>query len=243
MDRLSYRLFFALIVTFALLTMAEVMLPGLVPAELPIPRWQAALSSGAMALALYGPLGWLGLFLSGKLGWAPAWAGRAGARERLLTPLLLGLGLGLFFILVDAGLSALPGGVPLLHPPFPNSLVASAAAGIGEEALFRLFLIPLAVWLISKVILRGRGEEPAFWAATIFAALAFAFGHLPSAMALMGYASLSQIPANVWVEMVVLNGALSLLAAPMLRRSGYLAAMSLHFWTDVVWHVGWGALS
>lgn len=243
MDRLSYRLFFALIAVFALLTVAEVMLPGLVPADLPMPRWQAALANGAVALILYGALGGLGLFLAGKLGWAPAWTGRAGARARLLTPLLWGIGLGLFFILVDAGLSALPGSAPLPHPPFPTSLVASAAAGIGEETLFRLFLIPFWVWLISKVILRGHGEEPVFWAVAIFAALAFAFGHLPSAMALMGYTDLGQIHANVWIEMMLLNGTLSLVAALMLRRSGYLAAMGLHFWTDVVWHVLWGAVS
>jgi hypothetical protein len=28
----------------------------------------------------------------------------------------------------------------------------------------------------------------------------------------------------------------------MLKRAGFLGAVGVHFWTDVVWHVVWGAL-
>ncbi|MCD6284330.1 MAG: hypothetical protein J7M39_00270 [Anaerolineae bacterium] len=44
------------------------------------------------------------------------------------------------------------------------------------------------------------------------------------------------------VEIFLLNGVLSVIVAWLFRRYGFLAAMSVHFWTDVVWHVVWGWL-
>ena len=40
----------------------------------------------------------------------------------------------------------------------------------------------------------------------------------------------------------LLNGTLSLVAAYFFRRSGYLAAATVHTAADFVWHVLWGLL-
>jgi hypothetical protein len=42
------------------------------------------------------------------------------------------------------------------------------------------------------------------------------------------------------LELFLLNGSLSVLAAVYLRRYGFMASAGLHFWTDVGWHVLWG---
>ena len=39
-----------------------------------------------------------------------------------------------------------------------------------------------------------------------------------------------------------MNGSLSVVAASFMRRWGILAAVGVHFWTDVVWHVLWGSI-
>jgi membrane protease YdiL (CAAX protease family) len=118
--------------------------------------------------------------------------------------------------------------------------VASAVAGIGEEVIFRLFFIPFWMWLISTVILKGRWQDEVFWGVAIFSALVFALGHLPSVMFALGIERVNQVPAALMVEMILLNGIVSLLAAYYFRRYGFLAAVGVHFWTDVVWHVVWG---
>jgi CAAX amino terminal protease family. len=131
---------------------------------------------------------------------------------------------------------------PLPHPPFPNSLVASAAAGIGEEIIFRLFFISFWVWLISYVILKRRWQNQIFWIIAVFSALAFAFGHIPSVMVLFGLKTIGEIPPALMSEIFLLNSVVSIFAAYYFRKFGFLAAIGIHFWTDVIWHVIWGLI-
>jgi hypothetical protein len=174
------------------------------------------------------------------LGFAELWDDQVTDGQRFLHPALLGTGLGVFFIVADAIFSRFHDLGALPHPPFPTSLVASLSAGIGEELIFRLFFVAFWVWLIHKVVLGGRGLEPVFWVVTLLSALAFALGHLPAGMMMLGLETVSEIPAAILAEVLVLNGVLSVFAAYYLRRFGFLAAVGLHFWTDIVWHVAWG---
>jgi hypothetical protein len=48
------------------------------------------------------------------------------------------------------------------------------------------------------------------------------------------------IPLVFLAEILLLNGLLSLVAAYYFRESGFLAAVGVHFWTDMVWHVLFG---
>lgn len=108
--------------------------------------------------------------------------------------------------------------------------------------VFRLFFIPFLVWLISRVVLKGAQEHLTFWNAAIFSAVFFAAGHIPSVMYLLDVTTLSAIPPAMMAEIFVLNGLLSLVAAYFLRKSGYLAAVTVHTSADIVWHVIWGLL-
>ena len=242
---LSIRIYVGLVLTLAILASAGVFMPsfeGLMPTpeELPAPRWVLALANGGIALVLYGGLGYLGYRLSRQLGFADIWDPEVTNRRRFLIPALLGIGLGLFLIVADGVFSRFHTLGPLPHPAFPFSIVASASAGIGEEILFRLFFIPVWMWLISDLLLRGRGRNPVFWVVTVMSALAFAFGHLPAAMILFDLSSVAEVPTALMAEMIVLNGAVSVFAAYYFRKYGFLAAVGIHFWTDVVWHVLWG---
>jgi membrane protease YdiL (CAAX protease family) len=201
-----------------------------------------ALVNAVIMLIFYGGLGFLGLKLSQKLGFADIWDSKVSNKQRFLIPALIGIAIGVFFIFADAILSQFHTLGPLPHPPFPTSLVASAVAGIGEEIIFRLFFISFWVWLISYVILKKKLQTQVFWIVVIFSALAFAAGHIPSVMILFGLNTVNEIPLALMSEIILLNGLLSLFAAYYFRKFGFLAAVGIHFWTDVIWHVIWGVI-
>ncbi len=48
------------------------------------------------------------------------------------------------------------------------------------------------------------------------------------------------LPVALVAEIFVLNSLVWLPAAFYLRKAGFLAAVEIHFWADLVWHVLWG---
>jgi len=243
---LSIKIYIGLIITLAILAAINVFLPQgaflLLPQELPAPKLVLALVNATTMLILYGSLGFLGLKLSQKLGLADIWDSKISNKQRFLIPALIGIGLGIFLILADAILSKFHTLGPFPHPSFPTSLVTSAIAGIGEELIFRLFFISFWVWFISHVILKKKWQNKIFWIVTVISALAFALGHIPSVMILFGLNTVNEIPLALMSEIILLNGVLSLFAAYYFRKFGFLAAVGIHFWTDIVWHVVWGVI-
>ena len=61
-------------------------------------------------------------------------------------------------------------------------------------------------------------------------------------MLLYNYKSPLDMPPLLWVEIMLLNGVMSMFAAYYMKKNGFLAAVGVHFWTDIVWHVVWGLL-
>lgn len=245
----STRIYIAVITILALLAALSIFLPQgqftatLPEQELPASKPIVALATAGIMLVIYGGLGYLGLRLAQKVGFADLWDTEVTNHQRFVLPALAGVGMGIFFIAVDLLVRRLLPLNVLAHPPFPTSLVASATAGIGEEAIFRLFFVSFWVWLIGFVILRGRGPKVVFWVVSVFSALTFAFGHIPSVMLILGVETIQEIPLILLAEIILLNGALSLFAADYLRRYGFLAAVGIHFWADIVWHVIWGLIA
>jgi hypothetical protein len=247
-NRRSLKIYALLVVLLAALAAVNVYLSQgdwatMVPdQELPASKGVLAAANALIMLVVYGGLGLLGLVLSRKVGFPALWDEAVSNRERFVVPALVGAGLGVFLIAADAVFSRLHPLEPLPHPPFPTSLVASATAGIGEEIIFRLFFVSFWTWLISSVLLGRRWQEIVFWVVSALSGVAFAFGHLPSVMLLYGFERVGQLPVALLVEIVLLNGVVSLFAAHQWRRAGFLGAVGVHFWTDVVWHVIWGAI-
>jgi len=243
----STKTFLLLIMIYAVIAGIMVYLPqgsstaAVPPQTFPLPKPVMALVAGLIVLVSYGGLGLLGLFLSKKLGFAEIWQAGVTNRQRFLIPGLVGAVLGVFIIVGDLIFSRFNPFGALPHPPFPTSILASLAAGIGEEAIFRLFFIAFWTWLISYVILRKRNQNLVFWVVTFLSALAFAMGHLPSLMYLYNLTSIRQFPAFLMAEIILLNGVISFFAAYYFRKVGFLGAVGVHLWADVVWHVIFGA--
>lgn len=242
---LSLKIYIGLIIILAILATINVFLPQgafLSTQTLPASKPVLALANAAIMLILYGGLGFLGLKFSSKLGFADIWDLKVSNKQRFLIPALVGGGIGIFFILVDIIFSKFHTLGPITHPPFPTSLVASVTAGIGEEVIFRLFFISFWVWLISYVILKKRWQNQIFWIVTLFSALAFALGHFPSVVIIFNLNTIQEIPFALISEIILLNGVISIFAAYYFRKYGFLAAVGIHFWTDIIWHVIWGII-
>jgi membrane protease YdiL (CAAX protease family) len=242
---LSLKIYIGLILTLAILAAVNIFLPqgAFLPTQtLPASKPVLALANAAIMLILYGGLGFLGLKLSSKIGFANIWDLKVSNKQRFLIPALVGGGIGIFFILADLIFSKFHtlGSIP--HPPFPTSFVTSATAGIGEEVIFRLFFISFWVWFVSYIILKKRWQNQIFWIVTLFSALAFALGHFPSVMILFGFNTIQEIPFVLISEIILLNGVISFFAAYYFREYGFLAAVGIHFWTDIIWHVIWGMI-
>jgi hypothetical protein len=204
-----------------------------------IPPWVLGLANAGIILFLYGVLGLAGLWFARKLGLPGVFRERAGWRNWVTIPLVLGLVAGVILVVADCVFASLGDWEGLAHPAFPASLIASATAGIGEEIVFRVFVMGLWASLFSLLLRRGRGKGIVLWGANVMAALAFAAGHLPTMMLLFGVSSPAQMPPLVLVELFLLNGVVGLVAGERYMRDGLVAAAGVHFWTDVVWHVIW----
>jgi len=244
--RRSLAIFIGLMVLYGILTGLNVFLSQgdyvatMPPAQMPAPLPVVALVAGAGVLVVYGALGLIGLFLWRKLGLPELWDSRVTNRQRFLIPAIAGAVVGIVLIVGDLVFRSFNGIGPFPHPPFPTSLVASLAAGIGEETVFRLFFISLWTWLVSRVILRGRFQPAVYWVVSVFSAIAFGMSHLPSIMFLKGWTTMSQVPPALMIELLLLNGIMSLVGAYYFRKYGFLATAGVHFWADIVWHVIWG---
>jgi len=242
---LSTKIYIGLVIILAILAGIYVFLPQylFLPSQnLPASKPVLALINAVCMLIIYGGLGFLGLKLTRELGFVDIWDKNISNKQRFLIPAAIGGIIGLFFIIIDLIFRRFNfvGAIP--HPPFPSSIVASGIAGIGEEIIFRLFFISFWTWFVSRVILKRRWQNQIFWITAIFSAVAFALGHLPSLMILFGWHTFTGIPLVFLTEILILNGVLSIFAAYYFRKFGFLAAVGVHFWTDIVWHVIWGII-
>jgi membrane protease YdiL (CAAX protease family) len=202
-----------------------------------VPGWQFGLGNAGIVLVLYGGLGLIGFWLARKAGLPGIFREGAGWRAWVFVPLVTGLIVGILIVGGDLLFTALGDQPGFPHPLFPLSLIASAIAGIGEEILFRLFVMSLWAFLLNLLLRRWNATNLALWLANIIAAFAFAAGHLPAVMVLLNVASPAQLPPLVLAEIFLLNSLLALAAGERFMRDGLVAAVGVHFWADIVWHV------
>ncbi len=208
-----------------------------------MPGWLLGLANAGIVLLLYGLLGLAGVWFARKLSLPGIYREGAGWRHWVAVPMAIGAALGVVLIIGDvlfARASEDWAGFP--HPEFPLSIIASAAAGIGEEILFRLFVMGLWAVLLDRALRRWKARRFSLWAGNVMAALAFGAAHLPATMMVIGVSTPAELPAIVMVEVFILSGIVGLVAGQQYMREGLIAAVGVHFWTDVVWHILWPAV-
>lgn len=199
-----------------------------------------AIISFVMMLIIYGPLGLLGYYLSKRLNWPGIFNERENWKKLFLRPLYIGLIIGVSLIITQKIFVLFHTLGELPHPPFLFSILGSLGAGIGEELLFRLFLVSFGAFILGFIFREFNKQEIANWIAIIIAALAFGAMHFPSVMYLYGFTSLAQFPTIFIIELLTLNGIVGVIAGREFIKYGFIAAVGIHFWADIVWHVTYG---
>jgi hypothetical protein len=193
------------------------------------------------ALIIYSALGLVGVVLASFTGFPDALDPRVSNRWRVVYPLLTGFGIGVVATLLDAltgGTAAIALAInqPSFNIDFPGSLLAYSAGGVLVDIEFRLFTVPVLLWLISNVLLRGRGQTQTFW---VLAAISTLFEPV-----LQGV-GLAIMAAGVVTPLML--GAYMLTAIPQnfaqvffFRRAGFLASILVRQAYYLVWHIAYG---
>jgi membrane protease YdiL (CAAX protease family) len=211
--------------------------------DMGVPDYVLGLANAGIVLVLYGLLGLAGLWCARKLGLPGIYSEDGNWRRWFFMPLLLGLVCGVAVVVGDVVFANINGLGRISHPGFPASLLASIAAGIGEEIAFRSLVFGLWGLILNWLFKRFNGRNAALWIANVIAALAFGAGHLGTAMFLTGATALVDLNPILVVEIFLLNGLVGIIAGERYMKDGLVAASGVHFWTDVVFHVIWGVFS
>lgn len=127
-----------------------------------VPSGRQVDPDGLAALAISGVLGLIGIWCAHRTGFPGAWDTSIPASRRLLLPVLLGVGFGALAIVIEEvtrSLHILEAVFGPANVAFPASLLTSTDGAIKLELYFLLFPLPLLLWLISGVLLRGRGQN------------------------------------------------------------------------------------
>ncbi len=210
---------------------------GLPLPAMSIPTWQLALVNAGTVVVLYGLLGRIGFAFALKLDLTGIYRKWAGWRAWFIDPMQTGLAVGVAMVAIDRLFVFFGQGEPFRHPPLPLSLYVTAVAGIGEEILFRMFLLGFCALLLDFLLWRLLGSRAILWIANAIAALAFGAAHLPSVMALMGAAAPFDLSVPTLVELFLVDGILGLAAGRWYVKEGLVAAIGVHFWAGIMWHV------
>jgi hypothetical protein len=196
---------------------------------------QAALASWPIVIVFLF-LGFAGVWLSRKAGFPGMWNEQVSNLQRFLLPALFGVVSGIVLSVLVNLVIQLPGQI---HIPFPTSVLYYTYGAIQTEILFHLFLIPLFLWLISVVLLRGRWQEQALWGVAVVLSLLEPVAQVGGALQ-MGMLN-GTLPVMIVLMFAVIY-AVNLISAYFFRKSGFLAPLTVRLSLYLVWHIIVGAL-
>ncbi|MFZ1991208.1 MAG: hypothetical protein WAW96_15725 [Alphaproteobacteria bacterium] len=206
----------------------------------PVP---VAVQAKGMEPLFFGPvlaLGALGVWLSSRAGFASAPAITDGPSWRRL--LLVSVALGVFFgataIASDlmfnvAQIDAQVIGQPSMNVAFPASIPHYTFGAIMTECMTRWGPFAILMWLIGRVVFRGRHPRTVFWVLATLASLIEPIGQA----IMMGK---DHVGLAVGLAAMIFAG--NLTCAELFRRYGWPAPLIERLALYAVWHVIWPLL-
>lgn len=228
--RRSLALYLALMVYLVLVKVVLELgaVEGVVPSQATVLSWPVI---GFIALA-----GGCSVWLGPRTGLPELWDPSISPRKWLLLPAVVGLGLGVVNLTIQALTGSLrtiaeAANVASINVPFPESILFYSGGAIIVETR-RLILITLPLWLIATVTLRKRGQAPVFWVLALLTSL------------LEPAEQLSLIAGHLDL-MLVLGVAvygMNLFEAYLFWRYGFLAPLIFRLGYYLVWHIVGGVI-
>ena len=198
-------------------------------------------------IALAGFLGVVGLWLADRTGFMPALDPSVSNRQRYLVPLLVGGGIGALASLVDlvtkgTQFIAENMGVTSFNTDYPLSLFIYTSGTVVIEAIFRLFLFPVLLWLISYVVLKKRWQEQTFWVLILLFSFLEPLGQLSGQMTSRVMENFGQFFITMFLPMLLTNYPMGVAQAYLFRRYGFLASFMVRMGYYIIWHIVYGSL-
>jgi len=215
---------------------------GMPMPDMGVPDSVLGLANAGIILVVYGMLGLVGYWFARKLELSGIFSQDGSWRGWIFIPLGLGLTCGVVLVIGDLLFAPINGFGPMVHPGFPVSILASIGAAIGEEIAFRAFVFGVWSFVFNWLFKRFDGRAVALWIGNVIAALGFGTSHFGTVLILTGATSLAELSPVLIAEILVLNGVVGIIAGERYMKDGLVAAIGVHFWTDVVFHVGWGLI-
>ena len=225
----SIRIFLVLMAYCAGVKLVLTLMPGVFrsPAQAAVFRWPF--------LLLWTLLGLAGVWLSSKTGFPAPGEGPIPSKRAALLAAVLGLAFGAAAIVTDLATGwtrfvAGKMGLPSIHIPFPASILIYPGGAVIVEVLYRLFPIPLLLFLLAPVLRKEERRETAFWILALLLSLVEPLGDL----------GLRPLGAGVVAAVFLQDYALNLAQAWLFRRAGFVSSIWLRVVFYLVWHVTWG---
>jgi len=198
-------------------------------------------------IAVYSLIGFIGVLFSLKTGFPDALDKNISNPQRILIPITVGAVLGILAIVIDQfahGTQFLEAqsGEASFNVYFPASLFVYSGGIVLVEAVFRIFAIPFFLWLISNLLLRGRGQTQTFWALAIMLSLFEPVTQGLGIIFLKPSANPMMLVLTQFLPYFITNYPLNLGQAAFFRKYGFLASFSMRLGFYIMWHVVYGNL-
>src|SRR5262249_48585047 len=120
------------------------------------------------------------------------------------------------------------------NAPWPGSPLFYTGGAVVVEVFYRLLPIPLVLWLVSSLLLRGRFQSQIFW---VLAGLTSLIEPWTQALPELGTEGVTV--SSVAAAFAIAFGQ-NLTQAVFFRRYGFVAAIAVRVGMYMVWHVGYG---
>lgn len=196
-------------------------------------------------IAVYGAIGFLGVLLSMRTGFPDALDRSISNRKRIVLPILLGAGLGILAILIDqlthgTKFLEMQTGEASFNIYFPASLFVYTGGIVLVEAAFRILVIPLCIWLVSNLLLRGRGQEQTFWISAVILSLFEPVTQGLGIIFLKPSADPVFLLLTQFLPYFITNYPLNFGQAVLFRKYGFLASFFMRLGFYMLWHIAYG---
>jgi hypothetical protein len=196
-------------------------------------------------IAVYGTIGFLGVLLSMRTGFPDALDKSISNAQRIRLPILLGAGLGILAIIIDqlthgTKFLEMQTGEASFNIYFPASLFVYSGGIVLVEAAFRILAIPLCIWLISNLLLRGRGQNQTFWISAVILSLFEPVTQGLGIIFLKPTAEPMMLLLTQFLPYFSTNYPLNLGQAVLFRKYGFLASFAMRLGFYLMWHIIYG---
>jgi len=201
--------------------------------DTPMLQSQKALFSWG-AIGIIALLGFMSVYLLNLTGLKKLWDTDVGIKNKIVIPLLVGLLLGSLQSVYDmfsgAGNQiATSMGLEGIHIAFPYSIPVYLGGAIIVSTIYYLIPLSIIVYLVSRLILKGKAEATVYWTTAIL--IAFYEPLNNPGISIIQEVGLVALPLSISV--LIFN----LVTMLFIRRYGFIAALLLRIGHYAVWHI------